>query len=86
MGGTFDRLIQQGHDVHVAYQTSGNIAVSNENILEITELIKRLSKNLSSKELNELLNLKIINESTKQKQVQWSNNFHNNIEAMTWNC
>jgi glucosamine-6-phosphate deaminase len=83
MGGTFDRLIQQGHDVHVAYQTSGNIAVSNENILEITELIKRLSKNLSSKELNELLNLKIINESTKQKQVQWSNNFHNNIEAMT---
>ncbi len=27
MGGTFIRLIEQGHDVHVAYQTSGNIAV-----------------------------------------------------------
>ncbi len=30
MGGTFIRLHQQGHDVHVAYQTSGNIAVSDE--------------------------------------------------------
>ena len=27
MGGTFIRLCEQGHDVHVAYQTSGNIAV-----------------------------------------------------------
>ena len=27
MGGTFLRLVEQGHDVHVAYQTSGNIAV-----------------------------------------------------------
>jgi len=28
MGGTFMRLHDQGHEVHVAYQTSGNIAVS----------------------------------------------------------
>ena len=27
MGGTFIRLCEQGHEVHVAYQTSGNIAV-----------------------------------------------------------
>ncbi len=27
MGGTFLRLVEQGHDVHVAYQVSGNIAV-----------------------------------------------------------
>ena len=27
MGGTFLRLVEQGHEVHVAYQTSGNIAV-----------------------------------------------------------
>ncbi|MHC0443751.1 PIG-L family deacetylase, partial [Flavobacterium sp. 3-210] len=26
MGGTFSKLIKQGHDVHVVYQTSGNIA------------------------------------------------------------
>jgi len=30
MGGTFMRLHAQGHDVHVAYQTSGNIAVTDE--------------------------------------------------------
>lgn len=30
MGGTFSRLHDQGHDVHVAYQTSGNIAVTDE--------------------------------------------------------
>jgi glucosamine-6-phosphate deaminase len=30
MGGTFQRLYDQGHEVHVAYQTSGNIAVTDE--------------------------------------------------------
>jgi glucosamine-6-phosphate deaminase len=30
MGGTFQRLHDQGHQVHVAYQTSGNIAVTDE--------------------------------------------------------
>jgi len=38
MGGTFDRLIEQGHEVHVAYQTSGNIAVSNEEALKFAEI------------------------------------------------
>ncbi len=33
MGGTFIRLVQQGHDVHVGYQTSGNIAVSDEFVM-----------------------------------------------------
>jgi glucosamine-6-phosphate deaminase len=39
MGGTFDRLVAQGHDVHVAYQTSGNIAVSNDEALKYIEVI-----------------------------------------------
>ncbi len=30
MGGTFQRLHDQDHDVHIAYQTSGNIAVTDE--------------------------------------------------------
>lgn len=34
MGGTFKRLIDQGHDVHVVYQTSGNIAVSDAEALK----------------------------------------------------
>jgi len=33
MGGTFIRLAEQGHDVHVGYQTSGNIAVSDEFVM-----------------------------------------------------
>jgi glucosamine-6-phosphate deaminase len=32
MGGTVRRLIQQGHDVHIAYETSGNIAVADEEV------------------------------------------------------
>ena len=32
MGGTIRRLKQQGHDVHVAYETSGNIAVADEEV------------------------------------------------------
>jgi len=38
MGGTFDRLIEQGHDVHVVYQTSGNVAVSDEEALKFAEI------------------------------------------------
>lgn len=38
MGGTFNRLVEQGHEVHVAYQTSGNIAVSNEEALKFAEI------------------------------------------------
>ena len=30
MGGTFQRLQEQGNDIHVGYQTSGNIAVTDE--------------------------------------------------------
>lgn len=32
MGGTVHRLAAQGHDVHVAYETSGNIAVDDEEV------------------------------------------------------
>ena len=38
MGGTFQRLVDQGHDVHVVYQTSGNIAVSNDSVLKFLEV------------------------------------------------
>jgi len=38
MGGTFDRLVEQGHEVHVVYQTSGNIAVSDEEALKSAEI------------------------------------------------
>ena len=34
MGGTFIRLASQGHDVHVAYETSGNVAVHDDVVLQ----------------------------------------------------
>ncbi len=37
MGGTFIRLVDQGHEVHVAYQTSGNTAVWDDDALRFVE-------------------------------------------------
>ncbi len=54
MGGTFDRLVEQGHEVHVAYQTSGNIAVSNEEALKFAEVSSVL--NSESNESNNIIN------------------------------
>ena len=34
MGGTFIRLVSQGHNVHVAYETSGNVAVHDDVVLQ----------------------------------------------------
>ena len=45
MGGTFDRLVEQGHEVHIAYQTSGNIAVSDHEALKYAEVIKDVNDN-----------------------------------------
>ena len=39
MGGTFMRLQQQGHEVHVAYQTSGNIAVADDEALRFARFV-----------------------------------------------
>ena len=40
MGGTIKRLHDQGHDVHIAYQTSGNIGVSYEEVIKFIEIAK----------------------------------------------
>ena len=47
MGGTLDRLVSQGHEVHIVYQTSGNIAVSDQDALKYLEVT---SDFISSKE------------------------------------
>lgn len=44
MGGTFLRLVDQGHEVHVAYQTSGNIAVHDHDALRFIEFVNEFSK------------------------------------------
>jgi len=52
MGGTLDRLIQQGHEVHVAYQTSGSNAVTDEETLKFLEVYQYL---FPEKEINNLI-------------------------------
>ncbi len=39
MGGTVRRLVEQKHDVHVAYETSGNIAVGDEEVVRFMHFI-----------------------------------------------
>ncbi|NVO20685.1 MAG: glucosamine-6-phosphate deaminase [Bacteroidetes bacterium] len=39
MGGTFARLVEQKHNVHVAYQTSGSIAVSDDDALRYIDFV-----------------------------------------------
>ncbi|MBO0929869.1 glucosamine-6-phosphate deaminase [Fibrella aquatilis] len=44
MGGTFQRLVDQGHDVHVGYQTSGNIAVADDEALRFADFVVDFNK------------------------------------------
>lgn len=56
MGGTFIRLVDQGHDVHVAYQTSGNTAVWDDDALRFAEFARDFGKsiNLDTSKLDDL--------------------------------
>jgi glucosamine-6-phosphate deaminase len=40
MGGTFIRLVDQGHEVHVGYQTSGNIAVFDDDAVRFADFVR----------------------------------------------
>lgn len=44
MGGTFQRLVEQGHEVHVAYQTSGNIAVHDHDAARFLEFFEEFGE------------------------------------------
>ena len=39
MGGTIQRLVNQGHDLHVAYETSGDIAVNDEEVTRFMHFV-----------------------------------------------
>ena len=58
MGGTFLRLVDQGHEVHVAYQTSGNIAVHDHDAFRFIDFTIDL---LSKGEINTAIQAKIDN-------------------------
>lgn len=45
MGGTLLRLVDQGHEVHVAYQTSGNIAVFDDEVIRFLDFAMDIQEN-----------------------------------------
>lgn len=47
MGGTFKRLVEQGHEVHVGYQTSGNIAVADDETLRFASFVLDFNEKFS---------------------------------------
>ena len=72
MGGTFIRLVDQGHDVHVAYQTSGNTAVWDDDVLRFVEFVTDFSKaiNMDTCRLEEMYaNMRSFIESKQPNQV-----------------
>lgn len=44
MGGTVRRLIEQGHDVRIVFQTDGDVAVSDDDLMRSVLLAERLTK------------------------------------------
>lgn len=55
MGGTFLRLADQGHDVHVGYQTSGNIAVHDDVVLQTIDTARECGFKDQYDHFNELI-------------------------------
>jgi len=56
MGGTLIRLAAQDHEVHIAYQTSGNIAVFDEDAIRFAEFAGELCSefNINTSEVTDL--------------------------------
>ncbi len=55
MGGTFHRLVKHGHDVHVAYETSGNVAVYDDVVLQNVDTAKELGFGDHYEEVREII-------------------------------
>ena len=70
MGGTFQRLINQGHQVHVAYETSGNIAVGDEEVIRYLSVMNHMCERFGAdnqdmvEQNNKMLNF-LLHEKTK---------------------
>ena len=68
MGGTLIRLVDQGHEVHVAYQTSGNIAVFDDDAISFCDFMAEFNREFNvAPEKTEQLE-KHIEEFVKNKQ------------------
>ena len=61
MGGTLIRLADHGHDVHVAYQTSGSIAVFDDDVLRFADF---------ARECNQIFDLEVKQSATLEKHIE----------------
>jgi glucosamine-6-phosphate deaminase len=60
MGGTINRLVEQGHEVYIAYQTTGNISVDDSMVLKYLYFTENISENLNF-DINKLQNELMLN-------------------------
>jgi len=68
MGGTFIRLVDQGHEVHVAYQTSGNIAVFDDDAIRFADFVRDFNHSFGlSKEDGDKFYQKIVSDIKNKK-------------------
>ena len=67
MGGTFNRLIEHGHDVHVAYQTSGDVAVYDDVVLQNIDTAKEMGFGDAFEEIREIIANKKVGEPEPRK-------------------
>lgn len=75
MGGTFQRLVDQNHEVHVAYQTSGNIAVGDDEVIRYVSLMLNVLDRFDS--VNDVVRAKyssILHFFNKEKKANDSDN------------
>jgi len=70
MGGTFRRLCDQNHDVHVAYQTSGNIAVGDEEVIRYCEYLRDVCEKYSPNDNNVAKKAEAIMHYLKHEKVE----------------
>ena len=58
MGGTLIRLVDHGHDLHIAYQTSGNIAVFDDDVIRFSDFVTEYADQfeMENREAGDLLN------------------------------
>lgn len=68
MGGTLIRLVDNGHDVNIAYQTSGNIAVFDDDVVRFADFVLDYSEAFGLKEQKAETLFRKVNEFLKNKQ------------------
>ena len=75
MGGTIRRLMQQQHDVHIAYETSGNIAVADEEVRLYMHFINGFNQLFAngSDEVIKIRYREIMNYLKEKKEGDWDN-------------